>query len=146
MDRLGEETMRPGLVPPVVMEFPGITVGGGYAGTSGESSSFKHGYFDRTINWIEMVLATGDVVTCSISKKPDLFYSAAGAVGSLGVITLIELKLHETKKYVETTYHPVSSISEVIEKYASSLSRTQSLDTSMGSSSLRLKVLLSQVA
>jgi delta24-sterol reductase len=32
MDRLVETTMKYGLVPPVVMEFPGITVGGGYAG------------------------------------------------------------------------------------------------------------------
>ncbi|CZR44124.1 uncharacterized protein FPRO_13912 [Fusarium proliferatum ET1] len=40
MGRLVEATMPYGLVPPVVMEFPGITVGGGFAGTSGESSSF----------------------------------------------------------------------------------------------------------
>jgi FAD/FMN-containing dehydrogenase len=32
MDRLVDTTMKYGLVPPVVMEFPGITVGGGYAG------------------------------------------------------------------------------------------------------------------
>lgn len=32
MDRLVETTMKYGLVPLVVMEFPGITVGGGYAG------------------------------------------------------------------------------------------------------------------
>jgi hypothetical protein len=30
--------------------FPGITVEVGYAGTGGESSSFKHEFFDRTIN------------------------------------------------------------------------------------------------
>ena len=34
MDRLVEATLKHGLVPPVVMEFPGITAGGGYAGTS----------------------------------------------------------------------------------------------------------------
>jgi Delta24-sterol reductase len=116
MDRLVEATLRYGLVPPVVMEFPGITVGGGYAGTSGESSSFKHGFFNRTINHVEMVLANGDVVTCSDHEKPDLFHGAAGAVGSLGVTTLVELQLREAKKYVETTYHPVSGMSEAIEK------------------------------
>ncbi|KAF7509530.1 hypothetical protein GJ744_007930 [Endocarpon pusillum] len=116
MDRLVEETMKYGLVPPVVMEFPGITVGGGYAGTSGESSSFKHGFFNRTINHVEMVLANGDVVTCSDNEKPDLFHGAAGAVGTLGVNTLVELRLTKAKKYVQTTYHPVSSMSEAIEK------------------------------
>jgi delta24-sterol reductase len=35
MDRLVEETLKYGLIPPVVMEFPGITVGGGFAGTAG---------------------------------------------------------------------------------------------------------------
>ena len=116
MDRLVEETMKYGLVPPVVMEFPGITVGGGYAGTSGESSSFKHGFFNKTINRVEMVLANGDVVICSDDDKPDLFHGAAGAVGTLGVTTLVELRLREAKKYVETTYHPIASMSEAIEK------------------------------
>ena len=116
MDRLVEETLKYNLIPPVVMEFPGITVGGGYAGTSGESSSFKHGFFDRTINYVEMVLANGTVVTCSESEKPDLFHGAAGAIGTLGITTSVELRLREARKYVETTYHPISDISEALEK------------------------------
>ena len=112
MDRLVEETMKYGLIPPVVMEFPGITVGGGYAGTSGESSSFKHGFFDRTINSVQMVLANGNVVECSDSENADLFHGAAGAVGSLGVTTRIELRLREAKKYIRIVYYPVSSVAE----------------------------------
>ena len=38
MDSLVQATLPLGLVPPVIMEFPGITVGGGFAGTAGESS------------------------------------------------------------------------------------------------------------
>lgn len=116
MDRLVETTMKYGLIPPVVMEFPGITVGGGYAGTSGESSSFKHGFFDRTMNYVEMVLANGEIVIASDHEKADLFHGAAGAVGSFGVTTLVELRLEEAKMYVETTYHPVKSSSEAIRK------------------------------
>jgi delta24-sterol reductase len=52
MDRLVEATLQHGLIPPVVMEFPGITVGGVFAGTSGESSSFRYSSFDRsTVNF-----------------------------------------------------------------------------------------------
>ena len=65
MDQLVAVTTRHGLIPPVVMEFPGITVGGGFAGTAGESSSFKHGLFEHTIQSIEVVLANGDVVRAS---------------------------------------------------------------------------------
>ena len=116
MDQLVEETLKHGLVPPVVMEFPGITVGGGYSGTSGESSSFRHGFFNQTLTSVEMVLASGEVVTCSKREHADLFYGASGTLGTLGVITLVELKLREAEKFVETTYHPVSSVEEAIEK------------------------------
>ena len=116
MDRLVEATLKYGLVPPVVMEFPGITVGGGYSGTSGESSSFKHGFFDQTVNWVEMVLANGEVARLSKSEKPDLFHGAAGAVGTFGVTTLVELQLQEAKKFVETTYTPVTGMKDAIDK------------------------------
>lgn len=114
MDRLVEATLPHGLVPPIVMEFPGITAGGGFAGTAGESSSFRHGFFDETINNVEMVLGNGDVVKASREERADLFRGAAGAVGTLGVTTLMELKLIEARKYVRTTYHRTSSIAEAV--------------------------------
>jgi len=79
------------------MEFPGITVGGGFAGTAGESSSFRYGFFDRTVNWIEMVLADGEVVRASGTEREDLFLGAASSFGTLGVATLLEIQLIEAK-------------------------------------------------
>ncbi len=114
MDRLVEATLPHGLVPPVVMEFPGITAGGGYAGTAGESSSFRHGFFDETINYVEMVLGNGEVVRASREERADLFRGAAGAVGTLGVTTLMELRLVEARRYVQTTYHRTSSVAEAV--------------------------------
>ncbi|OJJ47485.1 hypothetical protein ASPZODRAFT_130979 [Penicilliopsis zonata CBS 506.65] len=114
MDRLVEATLRHGLVPPVVMEFPGITAGGGFAGTAGESSSFKHGFFDRTIDSVEMVLADGSVVRASETENADLFRGAAGAVGTLGVTTMIELQLVEAKKFVKARYLPQRSVRDAI--------------------------------
>ncbi|KAF2123127.1 24-dehydrocholesterol reductase-like protein precursor [Lophiotrema nucula] len=116
MDRLVEATLPHGLVPPVVMEFPGITVGGGYAGTAGESSSFKYGFFDRTINSVEMVMADGEVLTASEKQNADLFRGAAGAVGTLGITTLVELQLIKAKRFVKTTYHLTKSVSNAIEQ------------------------------
>ncbi|KAF4499130.1 hypothetical protein FAGAP_4723 [Fusarium agapanthi] len=69
MDRLVDATMPYGLIPPVVMEFPGITAGGGFAGTSGKSSSFRHGFFNETIDFVEIILGMEmvDSVTSAIS-------------------------------------------------------------------------------
>lgn len=61
MDSLIRETLHHRLIPPVIPEFPGITVGGAFAGTAGESSSWKYGYFDRTVKSIEIILANGKI-------------------------------------------------------------------------------------
>ncbi|KAF2862795.1 putative FAD binding protein [Piedraia hortae CBS 480.64] len=114
MDLLIEATLAHQLIPPVVMEFPGITVGGGFNGTSGESSSFRHGFFDRTLDEIEMVLADGEIIACSDQQNSDLFRGAAGALGTFGVTTLLKIRLIPASKYVETTYHPVHSINEAL--------------------------------
>lgn len=116
MDRLVESTLKHGLIPLVVMEFPGITAGGGFAGTGGESSSFKYGYFNETVNSVEIVLGNGEVVTASNNENPGLFYGASGAVGSLGITTLLEIQLMQAKKYVKATYHFAGSIPEAIAK------------------------------
>src|ERR1700694_4177840 len=49
-------------------------------------------------------------------ENPDLFLGAASSFGTLGVTTLLKVQLMEAKKYVELTYHPVSGMSEAIQK------------------------------
>ena len=114
MESLVRETLRHGLLPPVVPEFPGITVGGGFAGMAAESSSFKYGFLDNTVNWIEIVLADGSVTKSSRDLNSDLFYGAAGTFGTLGVTTLLELKLVQAKAFIQLTYLPVNSVCEAI--------------------------------
>ncbi|KAK4135147.1 FAD-binding domain-containing protein [Trichocladium antarcticum] len=114
MDKLVAATLARGFIPPVVMEFPGITVGGGFAGSAGESSSFRYGYFDQTVRSVEMVLATGDVVRASPSENPDLFQGAAGTAGTLGIATKLELSLIPAKRFVKLEYHRYNTVSETI--------------------------------
>lgn len=116
MDALVRETMKFGLLPPVVMEFPGITVGGGFVGTAGESSSFKYGFFDRTVLSAEVVLGDGEVVRAADQHNQELFEGLRGSFGTLGVLTLVELKLIEMERLVEVTYHPTSTIDDAMEK------------------------------
>jgi len=97
------------------MEFPGITTGGGFAGTGGESSSFRYGTFDRIVNRIEVVLTNGSIVTASETENSDLFAGSAGAFGTLGLITLLEVQLIEAKPYVQLQYHPVSTVQEAVD-------------------------------
>ncbi|KAH7078743.1 hypothetical protein BKA63DRAFT_563417 [Paraphoma chrysanthemicola] len=116
MDALVRETMKHGLLPPVVMEFPGITVGGGFVGTAGESSSFKYGFFDQTVISAEVVLADGTLVTASATQNQELFDGLRGSFGTLGVLTMVELQLLPLKQLVEVTYHPTRSFAEATSK------------------------------
>ena len=115
MDSLVSYLQPYDLVPPVVMEFPGITVGGGFAGTSGESSSFKYGFFDKTVTRIEIVLGDGRVLHASDTEHEDLFKAAAGSFGTFGVVTALELKLVPSTFWVELKYWPIKSIAEALD-------------------------------
>jgi len=116
MDALVQSTLTYGLLPRVVMEFPKITVGGGFSGTSGESSSFRHGLFESTISRVEIVLGNGEVAFASADENPDLFYGAASSFGTLGVVTLLEVRLMDAMSFVELTYHPVTSTAHALAK------------------------------
>lgn len=88
-----------------------------FAGTSGESSSYKYGLFDRTISGIELILGNGEVVWASAKENRDLFFTAAGSCGSLGVITLLKMELIDASRYVELEYIPVRSTNEAVEQF-----------------------------
>jgi len=104
MGPLVEATLKHGLIPPVVMEFQTITAGGGFSGSSGESSSFRHGAFEANVVGIEIVLPDGTVTKASRTEKPDLLWGAASAFGTIGVVTLVEVKLRPCKAFVELRY------------------------------------------
>ncbi|TWU70631.1 hypothetical protein ED733_001124 [Metarhizium rileyi] len=116
MDSLVNATLEHGLIPPVVMEFPGITAGGGFSGTSGESSSFRYGAFDATFDSIEIVLPDGTIARASKTESSDLFWGAASAFGTLGVVTLLEIRLRPAKRHVQLRYELSSGAEDSVQK------------------------------
>ncbi|KAI0443429.1 FAD binding domain protein [Xylaria telfairii] len=116
MDKLVSAALDKGLVPLVVMEFPGITVGGGFSGSAGESSSGRHGPFDSTVNSIEIVVPNGDVLRASKTEKPDLFWGAASAFGTVGIVTLLEVQLQDAAQYVKLTHYPIRDFHDALRK------------------------------
>lgn len=115
MDALVKATLEYGLIPPVIPEFPGITVGGGFAGGAGESSSFKYGFLDATVEEVEVVLGDGRILEVGANgnaEEAELFHGLAGTLGTLGVLTRLTIRLVEAKPFVEMTYRPVSSFKQ----------------------------------
>ncbi|XP_063218264.1 LOW QUALITY PROTEIN: delta(24)-sterol reductase-like [Bacillus rossius redtenbacheri] len=111
-------TLNPlGLTIPIVPELDDLTVGGLVMGTGVESSSHKHGLFQHICVSYELVLADASVVTCSREEDPDLFYAIPWSYGTLGFLTVAEIKIVPAKKYVKLEYFPYHDLGKMVDAF-----------------------------
>ncbi len=120
MDVLLKVTLKYGMLPFVIPEFPGITCGGAVSGASLESSSWRYGQFNDSCGEYEVVLGNGEIVQASMDKNPDLFNALSGAYGTLGLITLIKIRLKPASPFVHLRYIFVPAV-RVMEELKSRL-------------------------
>jgi FAD/FMN-containing dehydrogenase len=103
-------TLQHGLIPTVVPELEGITVGGAVAGCSVESMSWRYGGFHDSCDAYELVSGTGEVLTVSPTQEPDLFHMLHGSYGTLGILTKLRFALVPAAKYVRLEYRSFATI------------------------------------
>jgi len=101
---LVRRTLPLGLVPYVVPELKGITIGGAVSGCSIEAMSYKYGGFHDTCLEYEVISADGEIIVCSREQNSDLFEMVHGSYGTLGLITKLKFKLYPAKPFVKMTY------------------------------------------
>lgn len=77
----------------MVPELDDLTVGGLAMGTGIESSSHIYGLLQHICVSYEMVLSDGSLIKCSRVENSDLFYAIPWSHGTLGFLTVIELKI-----------------------------------------------------
>lgn len=90
----------------VVPELDDLTVGGLLMGFGVETSSHRYGLFQDICESFEVVLADGSVVTATEKENVDLFRALPWSHGTLGFLTMAELKIVPAKPFVELTYYP----------------------------------------
>jgi FAD/FMN-containing dehydrogenase len=98
-----------GLVPAVVPEFKGITIGGSIQGLAAESSSFKYGFVHDCVTGFEALLADGRRLWCSQNENCELYQAIPGSFGSLGICTKATILLTRAQPWVEVTLRRHSS-------------------------------------
>lgn len=108
MEKLLMTVLPYGLMPPVVPEFKGITVGGAIMGGAAESSSHRYGIFNDTCLSFDILSGEGSLIHASPFENPDIFYGIAGSYGSLGALVRAEIQLIPAQKYVHLTYRTFS--------------------------------------
>ncbi len=98
-------TLPHGVMPTVVPELKSITLGGAVTGIGIESSSFKFGLVHEGILEMEVLLANGDVITCTPDNEyKDLFFAFPNSYGTFGYALKLKARLIPIKNYVELTH------------------------------------------
>lgn len=114
--RLIDETLRHGLIPTVVPELDGITIGGAVAGCSVESMSYKFGGFHDSALEYEIVDGAGTVRTVSPERDAHLFDMVHGSYGTLALLTRLTFRLVPAKPFVHLTYRTLTTIEAFTEE------------------------------
>jgi delta24-sterol reductase len=105
MDELARISVAHGVLPLVVLEFPGITAGGAISGGGIESSSHKHGSFFDTIEEVDVITGDGRFLSnVSRTNEADLFYALSASYGTQAILTRIAVRVEHAPKFVHVRY------------------------------------------
>lgn len=97
-----------GVCVAIVPEYDDLTVGGLTCGYGIEGSSHKYGLFYDECIEMEVILASGEVVTATRENEhADLFHAVPWSYGALGMLVSVTMKLIPIKPYMKVTYYPV---------------------------------------
>jgi hypothetical protein len=111
----------------VLPELDDLTVGGLVCGCGVESSSHRFGMFQEILVQCEIVMANGELVTCSAEQNPELFYAVPWSHGTLGFLVSAELRIILAKPWVRLEYHPCYSKADTL-RYFTSASNDEHVD------------------
>ncbi|MBL8221182.1 MAG: FAD-binding oxidoreductase [Bryobacterales bacterium] len=92
----------------------GVTLGGGFGWLMR-----KHGLALDNLLALEVVTADGEIRRASASENPDLFFGLRGSQSNLGIVTLLEFRLHAVGPTVLAgmVLHPLDGGKDVLRFY-----------------------------
>ncbi|KAH9576695.1 hypothetical protein CY35_01G177100 [Sphagnum magellanicum] len=88
-----QATLQEGLAPNSWTDYLHVTVGGTLCNAGVGGQTFRHGPQISSVLQLEVVTGKGEIVTCSPSKQPVLFFAVLGGLGQFGIITKARILL-----------------------------------------------------
>jgi FAD/FMN-containing dehydrogenase len=112
---LVDATLPSGQMPLVVPQLKTITLGGAVTGLGIESSSFRNGTPHESVVEMDVLTGDGQVVTCSRTEHPDLFYGFPNSYGTLGYALRLRIELERTHPFVHLEHVRCASVAEAVQ-------------------------------
>jgi FAD/FMN-containing dehydrogenase len=104
-EALVRATLERAVMPAVVPQLKTITVGGAVAGVGIEATSFRHGLVHHTVQELDVLLASGRVVTCTPENADaELFHALPNSYGSLGYVLRARLATQPVMPFVQARH------------------------------------------
>ena len=82
-----------GFFPPVVPGTQFVSVGGAIANDIHGKNHHVDGTIADHVKCVEVLTASGEVVTCDAEQEPELFWATVGGLGLTGIILALDIKL-----------------------------------------------------
>ena len=97
-------TVSKSLIPPVLTNNLGVTVGGTLSVAGLGVASYRYGAQGDNALELEVVTGTGDKVVCSREKDKEVFDAVRSGLGQFGIITRAKLKLRPCRMMTRTYF------------------------------------------
>ncbi|AQL00087.1 cytokinin oxidase4b [Zea mays] len=89
-----------GLAPRSWTDYLYLSVGGTLSNAGISGQAFHHGPQISNVYELDVVTGKGEVVTCSETENPDLFFGVLGGLGQFGIITRARIALERAPQRV----------------------------------------------
>ncbi|XP_074353837.1 cytokinin dehydrogenase 1 [Apium graveolens] len=96
-----QEGLKHGLAPKSWTDYLHLTVGGTLSNAGISGQAFRHGPQIDNVYQLEVVIGTGDIVTCTSKENADLYYGVLGGLGQFGIITRARISLEPAPRRVK---------------------------------------------
>src|SRR4051812_33924022 len=106
-------TLPYGLSPLVVPQLKTITLGGAVTGLGIESASFRNGMPHESVLEMDILTGTGELLTPSPERPPDLFRAFPNSYGTLGYSVRLRIELETVQPTValrHVRYHSLPDL------------------------------------
>jgi len=113
-DDLVAATLPHGLSPLVVPQLKTITLGGAVTGLGIESTSFRNGLPHESVLEMDVLTGSGELVTASREKHPDLFRAFPNSYGTLGYSVRLRIELETVKPFVSLKHIRFHTLADLV--------------------------------
>lgn len=111
-----ERFLPEGYCFPVSAATASVTVGGAFANDIHSKNHHAVGSFGHHVSWIDLMLASGEVVRASRTENPDIFRASLGGIGLTGTVLRVCFRLMPVASgAADAAYRRMADLDEMID-------------------------------